>query len=322
VFWVRTDIAAKAAAAHRIPVRQWPGHVAPGTVIICSAFGDLNQANNSGAITVLMEHGAGQTYQSSHASYAGGSHAARDNVSLFLVPGQRPAEKLRAKHPRTPVVEIGCPKLDKRITKPRPERQTDKPTVVFSFHWDCKVVPETTSAFPFFRRGIELVARRNDYRVLGHAHPRAMKSLRPWYQTRGIEVVEHFDSVLEEADVYVCDNSSTIFEASAVGIPVVLMNSPRYRREVEHGVRFWEAADIGPNANRAAELPRRIAEALNPSPEQQAATERAVNLIYSVRDGSSTIRAVEAIQTHVLSGGRRATYTDDGGHDPQVRARN
>jgi hypothetical protein len=318
---VRTDIAAKAADKHRIPVRQWPGRVTPGTVVICAAFGDLNQAYGGGATTVLTEHGAGFTYQSAHASYAGGSHAARDNVSLYLVPGRRPAEKLRAKHPDTPVVEIGCPKLDKRLTRPRPARSGDRPTVAFSFHWDCKVVPETTSAFPYFRRGIELVARRGDYRVVGHAHPRAMKHLRPWYETRGIEVIDHFDTVLDTADVYVCDNSSTIYEAAAVGIPVVIMNSPRYRRDVEHGLRFWEAADVGPNADRAGELPARIAEALDPSPVQKAATERALDLVYTVRDGTSTARAIDAIQKHVLSGGRSATHTDDSGDNPPLRAR-
>lgn len=298
-FWVRSDVAAATAARHRIPVRSWPGTVPPHTVVVCGAFGDLNQAHKAGAQTILIEHGAGQTYQSSHSSYAGGSHPAREECALFLVPGSRPAEKLRAKHPGTPVVEIGTPKLDQRITQPpRPAGVT--PTVVFSFHWDCKVVPETTWAFPFYRRAIDAFARRSDVNVVGHGHPRAMKQLRPWYQSRGIEVIEHFDEVLDVADVFVCDNSSTIYEAAAVGIPVVVLNSPRYRRDVEHGLRFWEAADVGPQVNSSRDLPGAVADALNPSPDQQAETARCLDLVYSVRDGSSASRAVDAIRTHVL----------------------
>lgn len=299
VFWVRSAVAEAEAKRHRIHVRQWPGRVAKGTVVVTSAFGDLNQAHRAGAKTVLMEHGAGQTYNSAHSSYAGGSHPAREANSLFLVPGTRPAEKLRAKHPDTPVVEIGCPKLDKRITQP-PRTPSDPPVVVVSFHWDCKVVPETTWAFPFYRRAIEAAAKRSDIRLVGHGHPRAAKHLRPWFESRGIEFIPHFDTVMDVADVYVCDNSSSIFEAAAVGIPVVVLNSPRYRRDVEHGLRFWEAANIGPQVESSRDLIPAIWKTLEPTPDQQTETERCLDLVYSVRDGSSATKAVEAIRKHVL----------------------
>jgi hypothetical protein len=299
VFWVRSKLAEGAAKRHRINTKPWPGNVTDGTLIVCSAFGDLNQAYRAGATTVLMEHGAGQTYQSPHSSYAGGTHEARDNATLFLVPGRRPAEKLRAKHPGTPVVEIGCPKLDKRITRP-PREPNEVPKVVFSFHWDCKVVPETRWAFPFFRRGIQYLKAREDIEILGHGHPRAMKSLKPFYESCGIRYIDNFETVLNVADAYACDNSSSIFEAAAVGIPVVLMNSPLYRRDIEHGLRFWEASNIGPNAEKASQLGGSIHEALNPTPEQAAATKRAVDLVYTHTDGTSAQRAAEAIRKHVL----------------------
>lgn len=299
VFWVRSKEAEEAAKRHRIHTRQWPNRISNGSIVVSSAFGDLNQADKAGVKTVLMEHGAGQTYNSSHSSYAGGSHPARDRVTLYLVPGARPAEKLRLKHPDIPVVEVGCPKLDKRITRPSRQPQ-DPPVVVFSFHWDCKVVPETTWAFPFYRRALELASKRTDIRIVGHAHPRAARTLRPWFESRGIEYIPHLDTVMDVADVYVCDNSSSIFEASAVGIPVVLLNSPRYRRDIEHGLRFWEAANIGPQVDSSRDLIPAIFDALNPSPEQQAETQRCLDLVYSVRDGSSATKAVEAIRKHVL----------------------
>jgi len=299
VFWVRSSVAEEEAKRHRIHTRQWPSRVAHNTIVVTAAFGDLNQAHRAGATTVLMEHGAGFTFNSTHSSYAGGSHEARDANSLFLVPGSRPAQKLKAKHPDIPVVEIGCPKLDQRILEPA-RQPSDPPVVVVSFHWNCNVVPETTWAFPFYRRALEAAAKRTDIRLFGHAHPRAAKHLRPWYEARGIEFIPHFETVMDVADVYVCDASSTIYEAAAVGIPVVVLNSPRYRRDVEHGLRFWEAANVGPQVDSSRQLVSGIFDALNPTPEQQTETERCLDLVYSVRDGSSATKAVEAIRKHVL----------------------
>lgn len=299
VFWVRSKETEEAAKRHRIPARQWPGRVANGTIVVSSAFGDLNQADKAGATTVLMEHGAGQTYNSSHSSYAGGSHPARDRVKLYLVPGIRPAEKLRAKHPEIPVVEIGCPKLDKRILR-SPRQPQDPPVVVVSFHWDCKVVPETTWAFPFYRRALESLSKRSDIQLVGHAHPRAAKTLSAWFRQRGIEYIPHLDKAMDVADVYMCDNSSSIFEMSAVGVPVVLLNSPRYRRDVEHGLRFWEAANIGPQADSSRDVLPAIQKALNPDEAQKTETQRCLDIVYTVRDGTSAAKAAEAIRKNVM----------------------
>lgn len=61
-----------------------------------------------------------------------------------------------------------------------------------------------------------------------------------------MEPVSAWEEVVQRADCYVVDNSSTMFEAAALGIPVVVMESPVWRRDVEHGLRFWEYADVGP----------------------------------------------------------------------------
>ena len=299
IFWVRSDAAARAAQRHRITTRMWTGHVPRGTVLLASSFGDLNAAHKAGARLILMEHGAGQTYLSSHQSYAGGSHPARDAVELFLVPGAIPAAKLRAKHD-VPVVEIGCPKLDRRVGHPR-RPVSDPPTVVVSFHWDCRVVPETRWAYPYYQRILKRLARRDDIFLMGHAHPRAARHIRPFYDANGIKFIETFDDVLDIADVYAIDNSSSLFEAAACGIPVVVLNAPYYRRDVHHGMRFWEAATIGPSADIASQLPGAIEQALDPSPEQVAETERCLDLVYTHRDGTSAQRAVDAIHTHVLT---------------------
>ena len=54
-----------------------------------------------------------------------------------------------------------------------------------------------------------------------------------------------FDEVMERSTLYICDNSSTLYEFASTGRPVVVLNAPWFRRDIEHGLRFWEHADVG-----------------------------------------------------------------------------
>jgi hypothetical protein len=54
--------------------------------------------------------------------------------------------------------------------------------------------------------------------------------------------------VQRRAAVYVCDNSSSMYEFAATGRPVVVLDLPEgrikgigYRRNINHGLRFWDA---------------------------------------------------------------------------------
>lgn len=241
---------------------------------------------------VRMEHGAGQSYagdprSACHPSYPGG----RDHVDvgLFLVPNEQAADRWRAAYPMRRVAVVGSPRLDAL-----PERQADPTTVVaISFHWPCTVAPETRSALPYFLAALPALARR--VRLLGHGHPRAMGRLAPVYRSLGIEPVEGFDEVLARADLYVADNSSTLFEFAATGRPVVVLDAPWYRRDIRHGLRFWDAATVGLRVAEPGDLAGTVELALADPPHVRAERERVTAVVYARPTGGAARAAAHAI---------------------------
>lgn len=257
--------------------------------VCVSASGDLALVRRVGRQAVFCEHGAGQSYSSEHPSYAGGR--GRENVILFLVPGPHPARRNREAWPGVPVVEIGCPKLDTYHLRP-PVRENG--LVCLSWHWDCKVCPETRTAWREFKPALRELAA-SDIKLVGHGHPRILKVIKWYYQRLGIEIFPSFRTVLERCNVYVCDNSSTIFEFASTGRPVVLLNSSRYRRNVSHGLRFWDASDVGLQCNNPNELISVIRKALEDPPEVAERRREAIRSVYTYTDGRAAERAAQAI---------------------------
>ena len=247
--------------------------------VLVASYGDLKRASAAGRERIaIMEHGAGQSYggrtlPSRRGSYAGGT--GRDAASLFLHPGPHPAARDRAAYPHARVEVVGSPILDTL-----PERDGEPGRVVaFSFHFNSVIAPETRNAFRWAIPA--LLELRGRYELLGHAHPRLYPSVRRIYAKFGIEPVESFDDVCRRADVYVCDNSSTLFAFAATGRPVVVLNPPWYDRTVRHGLRFWEAAGIGVNVDRRDALGDAIDEA------RRQSREAALDLVYAFRSGAS-----------------------------------
>jgi hypothetical protein len=243
-----------------------------------------------GGPVVLCEHGAGQSYQGNHSSYAGGR--GREQVVLFLCPNEAAAERNRHAYPGVPALAIGCPKLDAYHLSPAKPRGAP-PVLALSFHWDCLVAPESRWAFPPYRNVLPGLA--SAYHVLGHGHPRVWPRLEEQYRNMRLEPVADFDEVMRRADLYICDNSSTLFEFASTGRPVVVLNAPYYRREVNHGLRFWEAATVGIQCDDPHLLLQAVKQALADLPEQQAARQAAVSLAYAHTDGRAAERGAEAI---------------------------
>jgi hypothetical protein len=215
------------------------------------------------------------------------------DVALFLVPNDHAAGQWRSAYPHASVAVVGSPRLG---TLPERDGGTDRgtgPVVAVSFHTTFTFSPELRSAFGHFRSALPALAER--YEVLGHAHPRWGDQMAREFKRLGIEYVADFGEVCRRADVYAVDNSSTLFEFAATGRPVVVLNAPWYRRQIDHGLRFWAASTIGVNADEPGELLSAVELALLDRPDQQAARTAALALVYQPReDAASAVTAWEA----------------------------
>lgn len=258
---------------------------------------------------ILVEHGAGQTYRGDpslpvarHASYAGGR--GRQHVLLFLCPNQRVAQINADAYPQAHVAVVGCPKLDEWLPgvyeaehlPHRPEPDTE-PVVAFTWHWECPTPSEAMSALPWYVEWLASaaeVAEGLGFHVIGHGHPRAWAHHSAMYKNAGIEGVRFFEDVLARADVLVADNTSALFEFASTDRPVVVLNAPWYRRDVHHGVRFWEYADVGLQVNHPDGLWPAIEETIALDPQRDRRRVISEEL-YGVRDGRAAERAANAI---------------------------
>lgn len=278
-------VAMNARVAHRVRALGFePGAGQGERPVLVASHGDLRRAASMRRTRIaIMEHGAGQSYggrlaASVHGSYAGGRN--REAASLFLHPGPHPAARDRAAYPDARVEVVGSPHLD---TLPRREGTPGR-VVAFSFHFSSSLAPEMRNALRW--AWPEIIKLHKRYTFLGHAHPRLFDTVKRTYRGAGVEPVAEFSEVCRRADVYICDNSSTLFAFAATGRPVVVLNPPWYDRRVSHGLRFWDAANVGVNCNDPADLARCIDEALRDTPEQRQKREAALDLVYAYRSGA------------------------------------
>jgi hypothetical protein len=239
---------------------------------------------------ILMEHGVGQTYQDAGPAYAGGD--GRTDVRLFLCPNNRVAD---LNVDSGPVAVIGDPYLDlldEARTWPALPRVFD---AMFAWHWNCDLWSETLSAWPHYRGELIRLRHGTDLSIAGTAHPHAWHDVGAWYKRNDIYAMRTLSTALQASRVFIADNTSAMWYAVALGIPLVVLNAPWYRRDVDHGLRFWEYADAGINVDQPHQLEDAIRFALeDPSTLRERAREVSAEL-FPHRDGKSARRAVEAI---------------------------
>lgn len=277
--------------------------------VIVAGGPDSRRARRSKVVWV--EHGAGQSYRGSpqtrrHSAYVGG--IGHDHVRLFLAPSDSAAKIWRLEYPKARVEAIGCPKLDVMRDQLLPERDRER-TVAFAWHFDLQLLPETRSALSHYNRslpGFEADLLTLGYRVLGHGHPRWADALRKRYAVLGVEWVPSLGEVLQRASTVITDTSSAGWEAAALGLNTIWLNCPSYRRNVNHGLRFWESLP-GPSIDHPNELLHAIRSVTdedydpNSYHRWQQARQIVVDRVYKFTDGSSTQRAVDAILDTILN---------------------
>jgi len=246
-----------------------------------------------GRPVIYVEHGAGQSYLDAANDGQGWSGGpGLDHCVLFVCPSVRVAERWRARYGDVRAVAVGCPALDAfHVERPRGG------PVVFTSHWNCAVTPETLPAHDHYAAALPSILstlRASGVLLAGHAHPRIARRMQPYWQQLGVEWLSDFDVVLSTARLVVADNTSALYEAAAVGIPVVALNAPWYRRDVEHGLRFWSHVP-GLQCDDPADLARVILEAVDDPPAAQALRAHAVEFAYAGLDGRASERAADAI---------------------------
>jgi len=209
-----------------------PKSADPRDLVMVAGYYDVDRAR--GHQVIYIEHGAGQAYFSEsgkpHPAYHGAEHP--DNVIAYISPNQAVADSWER-----PAFAAGSPVCD-----PYPlVVQTKRPVVAITFHWDCNLFPETRSALDHYVRHLAPLVRflrKMDFQVIGHHHPRDNRLPTIWRNLQVLPATVH--EVRRSADVLVVDNSSLAYEMLYLNRCVVTLNAPWYRRDVEHGLRFWE----------------------------------------------------------------------------------
>lgn len=284
----------EAVATPRPPhtVRQPVSSTSERPALVAS-YGDVKEARRLGfGPLAFMEHGIGQAYggRVGHASYAGGRD--REDNELILAPNEWSARRWRTAYPAARVEVVGCPKLDTLPGREFPDAGYD-PVVAFSFHWPA---PLSISGYAGTAVGEYmplLGGLRARWNLIGHAHPKGdwPRRMAAMYARQGVPFVADFADVCRQADVYVCDNSSTLYEFASTGRPVVVLNASNWHRGHSLGLRFWDAAEVGVNVDRPADLEAAIALALTDPPERQRLREEALAIVYGLRTNGAAAAA-------------------------------
>jgi len=189
---------------------------------------------------IYVEHGAGQTYNPS--SWYSNAH--RPNMLAAIVPGPYCAETTQAANPGVPIIVMGAPQLA-HIERQNPQ------SLAFAWHWRCGIEIESDTAFDQYAEVMFEASRK--WKTIGHGHPRIIGELSMIYSQNGIETVYNSHDVLAHAGLLVADNTSLIYEAAALDIPVLLVNRSDWRKDKHWGLRFWDVLP-GPMVDSPEEL--------------------------------------------------------------------
>ena len=258
--------------------------------ILVASWRDAERCLRVHRKVILMEHGVGQHFVGhANPSYSGAPE--HRLLAMRLVPNDYCAEPHRKAHPQVPLAVIGSPKTDQYANAPT----VSTGTVALSNHWGDKTsVPEMAGAwFQWHRHYAEIPQAFPG--ALGHNHPKLWPTTKGVLTNLGFEATRWFSDVTRRAEVYVCDGVSTLYEFASLDRPVVVLNPPHYRRDVHHGGRFWDWADVGVQVDAPCELVDAIHEARRDLPTQARRRREIIAEVYP-HFGIAGITGAKAIQ--------------------------
>lgn len=191
---------------------------------------------------IYVEHGCGQAYlgdekMATLPGYSGGAERHPRDVIGYICPSETVAQRWGA-----PAVAVGCPKMSAYGGEQNGKLRIGPLAACLAFHWDCRLGPEMRSAFDHYRPRLAVIAdsmRDQGFIPYAHSHPRWNGFLDALFVACGFEVLATDRDVFDKADMLIMDNSSLMYEFASLRRPVIALNAPWYRRDVEHGLRFW-----------------------------------------------------------------------------------
>lgn len=275
---------------------RWTSRVGMNTRPLLVAGWQDHHAAPGRPNTALLEHGAGQTYRlpSGHQNpgYPGGER--REEIGLFLCTNYDVLARNYERYPEALYAVIGSPRLDERMA--RHKDVIGGYAAAITSHWLCSVCPESMGMWAWIQPFLRDISRNSVVPLVGHAHPRLWNAgIKSAYRDAGIEPIESFDDVIARAEVLVVDNSSAMYEWAALDRPIVVVNAPWFRRDMEHGLRFWEWSDVGEQVDDPAELPGAIERAITEDPCAKRRLECVEPIWGPTGDGQCAARAAEAL---------------------------
>lgn len=243
--------------------------------------------------TVMVNHGAGQTYLGDaqargNECYSGGP--GRERVLLHLEPGALAARQ--SEQAGMPYAVVGSPRLDPwHDGSCRVDHASAK--VAIGFHHNGRGCPEQRTALTHYEP--VLYSLRDQFDLIGHGHPRSWDRTAHMWSKLGVRAESDFARVLDEAAVYVTDTSSTGVEFASTGRPVIFCSAPWYRREVDHGGRFWEWPRHALHVEDPAYLLDAVTTALDDPDPLVKCQQPMVEQVFWQCDGEAAQRAAAAI---------------------------
>lgn len=231
---------------------------------------------------VLMDHGAGQTYGAGDGYADSGD---KRGCALYLAPGPHALAEHNRRHVGVPGVCIGFPLREEYAALRAGRQPNPTPVVALGWHWDCRVTEATKATWPWW---LQAACTLQGVHVLGHGHPREWGKLAPKYAELGVEATPYFWEVIKRADLLLVDNSSIAFEALAVGLPVLLLDSPDY--QYNGALRFGDVGRMFPRCCEPEQLQERVDMMLR-SADPMPRREEILSAVYFPEEGGAEVAA-------------------------------